>query len=155
GRDPAAPARHAERWLDTIAATLGGRPPRHGRSKHLVALPVLGTGAGGHYFSAGEVLTRLVPILHEKARSLDLDLALVARDPDVFAAARAARGADPASWPDLAAGDPALELAELAGRGRLVLFLGAGASAGAGLPDWNGLLQQLARAAGVAPDSAG
>jgi len=47
----------------------------------------------------------------------------------------------------------ALALAQRAGRGELVLFLGAGASAGAGLPDWNGLLQDLARAAGVQPDA--
>lgn len=40
-------------------------------------------------------------------------------------------------------------LADMAKRGELVLFLGAGVSAGAGLPTWNALLLQLAAKVGV------
>ncbi len=154
-RDPASPARCADHWLAQIAADLKDTAPRHGRSKHLVALPVIGTGAGGHYRSAGDVLTHLMPVLRQKGRGAGYRHRRVAKDPDVFAAARAARGADPSSWPEVPAEDAsaALALAQRAGRGELVLFLGAGASAGAGLPDWNGLLQDLARAAGVQPDA--
>lgn len=41
----------------------------------------------------------------------------------------------------------ASRLAELAREGKLVLFLGSGVSAGAGLPTWKQLLEQLARVA--------
>ena len=43
-------------------------------------------------------------------------------------------------------------LADMAKRGELVLFLGAGVSVGAGLPTWNALLQQLAAKVGVQTD---
>src|SRR5882672_2881814 len=54
--DSAGPARRADRWLDEIAAALRPTPPRHGRCKHLIALPVLSTGLGGHHRVAGEVI---------------------------------------------------------------------------------------------------
>jgi hypothetical protein len=151
------PARCATRWLEQIAASLAGRPPRHGRRKHLVGLPVLGTGAGGHYHDAGEVLKSLIPAVRAQAEALDLDVAMVTFNAETFAAARAVRGTDPSSWPELDAAQVAAArlLARRAGAGELVLFLGAGVSAGAGLPDWNGLLAEMARTAGIDPEADG
>lgn len=46
----------------------------------------------------------------------------------------------------------ARRLADLAKRGRLVLFLGSGISAGAGMPTWQTLLDSLAAQAGMSPE---
>jgi hypothetical protein len=147
-------AESTARWLDHVAAGLRDTPPRNGRGAHLVAMPVIGTGSGGHHHRAGDVLKDLLPTLRHKAAELGIDLALVARDPDVFAAAHALRASDDSWWPEVTDEERrgALGLAADAGRGELVLFLGAGASSGAGLPDWNGLLHDLAREAGIPSD---
>ena len=151
------PAHVAARWIDTVADHLAGRAPRHRRAKHLIALPVLGTGRGGQHHQAGDVLNALVPALRERAAARDIDVALVTGQPEDFAAARAVRGTDDTSWPelDIAKLRDAAKLAELAGLGQLVLFLGAGVSVGAGMPDWKRLVRKLAVEARVDPDAAG
>ncbi len=135
------------------------------RIRPLVALPVVGTGEGGQAASRGDVyrplLTAVRGFLDRTDGDQIVDVVLVARGPTAFAAAQRARedvfGEDMEPWPGLAAGPDEVErineglkaLVESAREGRLVIFLGAGVSAGANLPRWGELLEKLLSAAGI------
>ncbi len=129
------------------ASQLGGGLER---ARPLLALPIVGTGYGGARWAAGELLRPLVAMLLEHVSQHDVDVALVAWEPADFAAAQAARrealrdAADP--WrAQLGARlcERADMLAAAAVQGQLVVFMGAGVSAGAGLPTWGELLRAL------------
>jgi hypothetical protein len=131
-------------------------PPRNGRSRHLVSVPVVGTGLGGAAHDIGTVLANLFPVLYEAAERYQFDIALVTIRRPAFAAAVLARSRrfddDPARiFPLLSQRllDEAERLASLARRGSLVLFLGSGISAGAGLPVWQTLLDELGKRSGM------
>ena len=134
----------ARRWLGA------DRPHWFERARPLLALPLLGTGQGGGRQRAGEMVAAFLPLLREATHTANLDVVLVTHNGPAFAAAQAARQqqeGDP--WPDLDEDQrvAARELARQAARGELALFLGAGASASAGLPLWGPLLDRLARLA--------
>ena len=147
----------AVQFLERAAADLAGSPPRHRRARHLLALPVVGTGFGGARRMAGEVVRELLPALYDAAARLEVDVALVAIEGPTYAAAQAERARLNPDWSELGeelreAGE---KLARIAARGDLVLFLGAGVSVNAGLPGWNDLLDALAQQAGMsAPERA-
>jgi hypothetical protein len=131
-------------------------PPK--RDRPLLAIPFVGTGEAGLATRKGEVVRELVERLGSELGSVDADVVLVTRNDEALAAAqRARRIAVGAAWAerwDWAFGDGVplpdgpyelgRRLGEEARHGRLVLFVGAGVSAGAGLPQWNELLDQLA-----------
>ncbi len=129
------------------ASELGGALERE---RPLLALPIVGTGYGGARWAAGELLRSLVSMLLDHVAQHEVDIALVAWEAEDFAAAQAARRealldrADP--WSE-ALGEAlcarADQLAGAAVQGQLVVFMGAGVSAGAGLPTWNQLLRAL------------
>jgi hypothetical protein len=129
------------------------------RERPLFALPVVGTGAGGLYSKAGELLEALLPALKEEAADLNVDLALVAFTEPHYAAAQAVRRTSAPSdwWPELdeATCREAIRLGRLAARGQLVIFFGAGISQGAGLPAWGRLLDDLAADGGIDADLRG
>ena len=141
--------------------------PAFWRSLPLVALPLIGTGKGGMHASIGAVIAFLVPRLQDLAADANVDLALVAHDEDAYAALQAfrRRRLDPAlAWrplfgPDVSHDRKAIfhstadSLVASIERNELALFIGAGASAGAGLPTWGALLRALADAAGIDPSS--
>lgn len=121
------------------------------RERRLIALPLVGTRAGGARAVSGEMTTGLIRVLIEVASETGMDIALVTHTDAAYAAAQATRRrreqAGDQLWaalsPDLEA--TARSLAQHAQAGELVLFLGAGVSVPAGLPTWNALLAGLAR----------
>lgn len=137
--------------LEVATAELQGVAPARGRFKHLIALPVVGTGATGE--DKGEVIKALLPVLLAHARDRNVDVCLTTNDPSIHAALQSARSrfADQFALPGklLAKAD---ELARSARAGKLALFVGAGVSIGAGLPSWGGLLEQLMHSAGMSDD---
>lgn len=124
-----------------------------------VALPLVGVNAGGFGSSYFSVITHLIPALESLASHLEIDIVLVTRARADYAAVQHFRR-DRLTPDDAAgAGDAAdeaeqvlTELADLARKGQLVPFIGAGASMGAGAPSWWALLQSLARDAGISDD---
>ncbi len=96
----------------------------------------------------GSLVLAIVGGLIDAAAEQDADVVLVLHSPAAFAAAQQARLrlAQSTAWRELdqRQREHAARLARLARADRLVLFLGAGASIGAGLPSWRELLGALA-----------
>ncbi len=126
------------------------------REKPVVAIPIIGIGAGGASERAGQIVEALLPVMYEKAKRNDVDIALVIKDAVAYSAAQSVRrkfqNKSVNLWPDELSETlqkESLRLAGIAKRGDLVLFLGAGVSAGAGVPLWNELLGNLAKSANI------
>jgi SIR2-like protein len=142
----------ARQFVVEAARSLSGANPAYGRHRHLLALPVVGTGHGGGWASAGAILRRLVRVLQETLDGMDADIALMTFSPEQYTAAQHARlqvlgsGDQLAHWTSVPRElrEVGKSLADQSARGRLVLFVGAGVSTGAGLPTWQGLLDGLA-----------
>ncbi len=129
------------------------------RPRRLVALPTVGVGAGGGREVRGAVLAGQIEAARAalQARPDGPDVALVCFDHEHYAAAQRARRAAGVEAELAAALGPELyyrilDLARLARSGRLVPFVGAGVSMGAGLPSWVGLLDELIAEAGMETD---
>lgn len=127
-------------------------------SRLCLAMPVVGTGEGGWNEDAGQLLLELTEtILDEIEQDGSPDVILVVyRSEEMFAAAQLARDTAlknrrSAGWPTLSDGlrELALDLADKALHDELVVFVGAGLSQSAGLPGWAGLLNELAKDAGI------
>lgn len=125
------------------------------RAKPLLALPLVGTGAGGKHRWAGDVVDALLPELEIAAARCNVDVALVLFDEVQFAAAQAVRRARKPDWQELEPRhvEHARRLAERAQVDQLVLFMGAGVSVPAGGPTWRELITLLAQRAGIEADS--
>lgn len=136
------PEQLAERTWDALAEAGAGLGARDGRAVPLVALPLVGTGAGGLSRRRAEVVTTLLSC--GRLRASEVDVALVLRDRRDVAAVQWRR--TDGDWVGLppALVEEADRLGRLAGAGRLSLFLGAGISVPVGLPDWWSLLRSVA-----------
>jgi hypothetical protein len=138
-----------ETAMQSLTTTLGARP--------LLAVNVLGTGQGGMAADKGDIYKALLPALHEATSRYNTDLVLVCWGRRSYSAAQRVRqqllrerdgGKVSAMW-SLGSRQHDLELlasrlAEEARRHDLVVFAGAGVSAGAGLLAWQGLLDAIA-----------
>ena len=134
-------------FLRQAAEVLAAKPARFGRVRPLLALPVVGSGnALADPQKRATALASLLGLLRDEMPN-HLDVALVTHmDWGMFSAAQKQRADLGMGWPDL---DSELEaslhrLVGFAQSGELVLFVGAGASAGAGLPVWKDFLGLLA-----------
>lgn len=115
-----------------------------GRARPLVAMPVFGTRAGGLAGRRGEVLHELLGAAHQVLPDLSYDPVLVCWDRASYAAAqRLRRDLSGPTRPS----NQVQGLAEDIASGQVVLLVGAGASAAAGLPAWSPLLDRLAERA--------
>lgn len=118
--------------------------------RKLLALPLVGTGRGGAARRKGGVAATLVSAILAELPHLEADVVLVLRSEADFAACQIARH-NSERWDFLRERglfEQALALAQAANRGQLALFLGAGTSDGAGLPNWEQLIERLAEEAG-------
>ncbi len=117
-----------------------------------VAVPLVGSGRGGGRFATGDIAHLLLPRLAIAAREAGVDVYLAIKDRRTYVAVQAARAQRDASsfahQLDASLLDEGERLAGLAREGQLVLFIGAGASLGGGLPDWDTLLGHLAEQGG-------
>lgn len=125
------------------AAAPAGRPLR-------VAVPVIGADRGGFGRRRGKVVERLLAVAEREAAALGIDVVLVAHDESDFAALQALRGAGAGRrLEDDDLERTAAQLALLAQRRQLAIFMGAGTGVAAGLPTWGGLLDAVARELGL------
>lgn len=140
----------AAQFIQKASESLAGVKSRAKRSRPLLAMPLVGTGAGGAGLEKGGIASQLVPRILFELRDNNVDVVLVVRGPQDLAACQGARHTHE-SWERVQHLNEARRLASLAPTGQLALFLGAGVSIGAGLPDWGGRVDQLAEDAGYEP----
>lgn len=134
------------RALDTVAVEAGGVVGPTGRSRRLIAMPLVGIGAGGFRNVMAQAIKRLLGALDNFCQKEGSpDVVLVTHERSDYAAVQRHRKQSDTLHPEVLDG-----LAELAQRGRLVPFIGAGSSLSAGLPSWSELLRDLAKEAGWA-----
>lgn len=146
-----------EGLLAFIRGWLGDPTPRRTQRKlPLLAMPLVGSGRGGGQMMEGRLVHSHVKALLAVAAEHEVDLALVTYSEQAFTAAQEARKKLGGAWAlSEAHRGLATGLAERGQQGDLVLFLGAGVSRGAGLPDWQGLLVEMMEQAGLTPEEAG
>lgn len=128
--------------LEDIAARMPA--PRPGRVKPLIALPVLGIGAGGLRADSGDIIRRLLETTTSFTRDRDVDVVVVAARRSAYAALQAERR----RTGDFAPLDDRLlaharTLGGYAREGRLALLIGGGVSIPAGGPSWRQLVDEM------------
>ncbi len=148
-----------EAFIETATASSRSISPKgriYNWPKRRLAMHIVGSGEGGARHQQGELITGLVAKLQSLAADHDVDIVLVARGDKKYAAAQRARRqilkqsmlapADVWTFEEnhTHLHDQARKLSEHAVSGQLVLFIGSGVSAGAGLPTWQELLEKLA-----------
>lgn len=148
----ATPGDIVDRLWSAVEEVAVDLPCRDGRMRPLIGIHLPGVGGGGLGGRRGEVIDALL----QHNRSAHPDVALILKDRRDFAAVQNRR--DPQrDWTELDEGlrTEADRLGGLARAGQLSLFLGAGVSRPAGLPDWWELLSRMAHAAGMPPPPEG
>ena len=148
-------------FVGEAARAIRSAPGRSARPR--LAVNLIGSGHGGLFERRGALVKELLACSYRAAVEHDVDLILVTWGTRPYAAVQRARHflVDhpvpdvPINW-DFGDAKSRLQqeaerLASTARNGQLVLFVGAGASAGAGVPTWQELLTTLS-AGYVTPD---
>jgi hypothetical protein len=145
-----------EEFIDAALRDLERDPSSSEIGEHLrvprLAVPLVGSGKGGAAFHKGGLVDQVVRTLATATAAHEVDLVLVLWRDRAYAAVQHARRRlelEPRfrSRADRDRLDPVIDrLAEAARLQHLVLFLGAGVSAGAGLPTWSELIGETAAA---------
>lgn len=116
----------------------------------LLAINLVGTGRGGAAAQKGGLIRRLLETVKAELEDRAVDVVLVTWSKQAYAAVQhERRSVFPPRIADERLQQEAEALAARARSGHLVLFIGAGVSAGAGLPTWTDLLARAAEAAGL------
>lgn len=125
-------------------------PLKPGRSKRLLAIPFFGTAGAGGDMQRGEIIKVLLDGLAAGADQHGIDAVLVLQDPAAYGLAQAMRRTSDA-WPTLEKRlkEQIHRLTGIGSRGKLVPFMGAGASVSGGGPQWSTLLEDLASEVGL------
>ncbi|MGB3411745.1 MAG: SIR2 family protein [Microthrixaceae bacterium] len=137
----------AERFIRLAAQELGNLQTVLERPTRIV-LPFIGTGNGGLSDAAGQLIAPLIVRLRAVAEDTGIDVVLATvRELSWNAIQQVRRTSEFSDAWGLDDGLVGLarRLAEHARSRRLVLFMGAGVSADAGLPRWEELLKETAR----------
>jgi O-acetyl-ADP-ribose deacetylase (regulator of RNase III) len=116
------------------------------RARHLLAVPLFGTGRGGFHEVRRDVIDMMLERLGEFSDHESIDVVLVCRRRSDYGAVQSRRT-------DLLHAHCCLDerllsearrIGGLASEGSLALFMGAGVGVPAGLPTWDGLIAALA-----------
>lgn len=132
--------------------TSRGYPAAHGRERRLIAMPLVGVGDGGFKEIRGQTIKDILTTLADCAAQKDHpDIALVTWQRSDYAVLQKSRPKVklPVDADDM---ERVQRLVKLARSGQLVVFMGAGVGRSAGLPNWTGLLEQLAASAHLPDD---
>jgi hypothetical protein len=139
------------------AAAADARARGHPGALPVLGLPVVGSGHGGGAKRRGEILRDLIPELANAAVHHKVDIVLVTWGRVTYDAAQDLRrkhfGNEQPWARHLTAAQQkvAADLANKARAGNLVVFIGAGVSATAGLPAWQKLLDEVATELSFSP----
>ena len=122
-----------------------GKPPKCGRVKPLLAMPLIGTGGGGGAMLTGLIANMIVELIPKLCEEFAVDILLCVSKESEYKLVQERRQKKEGAWGRLTASNKkcAEKLAGYAKRKHLCFFLGAGVSAPAGLPSWNGLLEKV------------
>lgn len=140
--------RVVEKIVKGAGPALRDRAKAAGLRLPLIALPMVGSGHGGHTNDRGRLAEALISSLSAAAAEFGVDIVLVtASRSDYGVLQQLRRNQGPGSsftkllGPELL--DQAKDLGLKVAHQDVALFFGAGLSMGAGLPSWSGLLQRL------------
>ena len=140
-----------DRFVDTFLADT--RRYLSYRIRPLLAVPLVDAAWDTQKRMLADVITQLLVHCHSKTMTEDIDIVLVTHNPvhySVIQMERRRLDRELDFWPMLSDDQKlsANQIADYSKNGKLVLFLGAGVSAGAGLPSWGQLLQRITEIAG-------
>jgi hypothetical protein len=130
--------------LTAIGEEAEGSRPGHSRAVPLVALPILGVGQGGGNSRRGDAIEMLLEVVEQAAKKHRVDFTIVCYRQADFAAVQHLRREMKRKDPIQQSADSQIaQLADYARKDKLVLFIGAGVSAGAGAPTWQKLIDRI------------